>query len=204
MGNLPAPYYDRDGITIYHGDCREILPHLPPVDLVLTDPPYGIEYRQPRVCKGRMSVRGDGEWSFPRPSVPFVVWGANNAEGYSDCGWLVWDKMRYGTDLYGDGELAAASMLRGVRVFPSRWDRNHGDGWTGTHPTEKPVCLMEWCLSLMPAGIVLDPFCGTGATLLAARGAGWKAIGIEIEERYCEIAVKRLAQQLLPFSEVRS
>jgi DNA modification methylase len=193
------PYYEQDGITIFHADCRDLLPSLK-ADCVVTDPPYGVSYRQPRACTGRMSLSGDGAWSFVRPELPFVVWGANNGDGYSDCGWLVWDKMRYGLDLFGDGELAACSELRGVRVHPSRWDRQHGAGWTGLHPTEKPVGLIAWCLGFMPPGVVLDPYCGAGSTLIAARDATRKAIGIEIEERYCEIAAKRLAQGVLPFT----
>ena len=193
------PYYERDGITIYHGDCREILPHLK-ADCVVTDPPFGVEYRQPRVCPGRMSVHGDDAWRFGRPEIPFVVWGANNAEGYSDCGWLVWDKERYGRDLFGDGELAACDQLKGVRVFSSRWDRQHGLGWTGLHPTEKPVSLIQWCLGFVPPGTILDPFMGSGTTLVAAKLERRKAIGIEIEERYCEIAAKRLSQGVLPFA----
>lgn len=190
------PYYEQDGITIYHGDCREIMSTLK-FDCVVTDPPYGVEYRQPRKCVGRMSIRGDDAWVFDRPTVPFVVWGANNSPGYHDCGWLVWDKERYGADLFGDGELAACSELRKVRLFTSRWDRQHGVGWTGSHPTEKPVGLMVWCLSFLPGGVVCDPFAGGGSTLLACRDRGRRAIGIEIEERYCEIAANRLAQGVL-------
>lgn len=190
------PYHDDgNGIVIYLGDCRELMiPH----DVVLTDPPYGLRYRQPRTNPvGGWSVRGDDAWSFTRPSGPFVVWGANSSKDYADCGWLVWDKKRYGRDLYGDGELAATNRFRGVRVFTSRWDRDNGDGWTGAHPTEKPVHLMEWCLSFLPVGVVLDPFMGSGSTLVAAKNLGRKAIGIEIEERYCEVAAERLSQGVL-------
>ena len=189
------PYYESGGITIYHGDCREI--EVPQYDVELTDPPYGIEYRQPRKTVGRMAIKGDDAWRFPRPEKPFVVWGANNSPDYADCGWLVWDKKRYGADLFGDGELAATNQRRGVHIFQSRWDRQHGDGWTGTHPTEKPGSLMEWCLRFLPDGTILDRFMGSGATLVAAKRCGRRAIGIEIEERYCEIAAERLSQEVL-------
>lgn len=191
---MSEPYYQDEWVTIHHGDCREItVAH----DCVLADPPYGVEYRQPRKTVGRMAIKGDDAWRFPRPAVPFVVWGANNSPDYPDCGWLVWDKKRYGADLFGDGELAATNVLKGVHVFPVSWNRNHGDGWTGTHPTEKPAVLMEWCLGFLPGGLVLDPFMGTGATLVAARNLRRKAIGIEIEERYCEIAAQRCSQEVL-------
>jgi site-specific DNA-methyltransferase (adenine-specific) len=190
-----TPYYEADGITIYHGDSREIsIEH----GAVATDPPYGISYRQPRKCLARESVVGDSAWFYPRPSVPFVIWGANNSGDYADCGWLVWDKLRYGADLFGDGELAATNCRRGVHIFKSRWDRQHGDGWTGSHPTEKPLSLMEWAVGFLPDGApVLDPFMGSGTTLVAAKNLGRKAIGIEIEERYCEIAAERLSQGVL-------
>ncbi len=166
---MPSPYYDQDGIQIFHGDCREILPGLE-FDVVVTDPPYGVSWRQPRKCKGRMSIQGDDAWTFPRPSVPFVVWGANNSpEDYSDCGWLVWDKERYGTDLHGDGELAAISEGRKVRVFGGRWNRQHRAGWTGLHPTEKPVGLLRWAMHFLPDGVVCDPFTGSGSALVAAK-----------------------------------
>ena len=189
------PYYEDDAVTIYHGDAASLsVTH----DCVLTDPPYGVEYRQPRKTKGRMSIKGDDLWRFERPTVPFVVWGANNSPDYPDCGRLVWDKERYGTDLYGDGEIAACSEIKGVRIFPSAWNRNHRVGWNGLHPTEKPVRLFQWCIGFLPSeGMILDPFMGSGTTLVAAKNLGRKAIGIEIEERYCEIAAQRCSQEVL-------
>lgn len=185
------PYYSDDLVTIYHGSMEDIcVAHA----VVLTDPPYGVEYRQPRVTKGRMALQGDDKWRFPRPDVPFVVWGANNSPEYPDCGRLVWDKERYGSDLYGDGEIAACSEIKGVRIFASAWNRNHGIGWHGHHPTQKPLRLFEWCLGFLPDGTVLDPFMGSGTTLVAAKNLGRKAIGIEIEEKYCEIAAERCSQ----------
>lgn len=192
------PYYSDEYVTLYHGDCREVLPALS-FDGILTDPPYGISYRQPRKTSARMSIRGDDAWSFDRPNVPFVVWGANNSPDYADCGWLVWDKKRYGADLFGDGELAAVSTRKGVHIFSSRWDRQHGDGWTGSHPTEKPTVLMEWCMGFLGVDVLADPFAGGGSTLVAAKALGRRAIGIEIEERYCEIAARRLSQGVLDF-----
>ena len=196
-----TPYYQHGGITIYHGDCREVLPSLQ-FDCVVTDPPYGVSYRQPRKTKGRMAIRGDDAWTFTRPAVPFVVWGANNSPDYADCGWLVWDKKRYGADLFGDGELAATNQRKGVHIFGSDWNRSRRDGYTGSHPTEKPSVLMEWCLGFVPSGVVADPFMGAGATLVAAKRLGRSAVGVEIHEPYCEIAAKRLEQEVLDFGGV--
>ena len=190
------PYYDHAGITIYCGDCRGIIPKLS-FDSVVTDPPYGIQYRQPRKTIGRTSLQNDDSWSMERPTVPFVVWGANNSRcDYSDCGWLVWDKCRYGGDLFGDAELAATSEQRKILIKRSPWNRNHGQDWTGTHPTEKPLTIARWAITFVP-GSVLDPFCGSGSILIACAEVGRRAIGIEIEERYCESAAKRLSQGVM-------
>ena len=206
---LPAPYYhDPDaGMTIYHGDCRDILPHLEPVDLVLTDPPYGIA----SIWKGG-SNHGWGkataeaglrnEWdkpldqSFAR-SLCFIapkaiIWGGNYYEFPPRRGWLVWNKPERNFTL-AEAELAWTNIDGVIRVFDCpRSDIGR------QHPTQKPLKLMKWCIEKVPdAQIILDPFMGSGTTLVAAKQLGRKAVGIEIEERYCEIAVERLKQGVL-------
>jgi hypothetical protein len=126
----------------------------------------------------------------------FIVWGANY---FCDKlppgpGWLLWDKGQRIDQ--ADGELAATSLRMPLRVFTLNRVAIATDG--AVHPTQKPLALMRWCLSFVPDGTILDPFMGSGTTLVAAKQLGRKAIGIEIEERYCEIAVKRLAQEILP------
>ena len=210
------PYYDHKGITIWHGDCREILPTLPKVDLVLTDPPYGIDlptnYKERgrgklACCNNYAPVHGDIEPFDPtfivRMNVPTVLWGANY---YADklppvSGWLVWDKQRPKGIDQADCELAWTNYVKGVRIFRHLWHgmmrkTEHGENY---HPTQKPTALIKWALGLKwtPAGAILDPFMGSGTTLVAAKELGRKAIGIEIEERYCEIAVRRLSQEVL-------
>lgn len=226
--SLPEPYYSHGGITIYHGDCRDILPHVT-ADVVVTDPPYGINYNSDSRRFSRKSspywdcvdnslvsslgpVRGDDGPFDPAPWVgwPCVLWGANH---YADKltpsgGWLVWDKRRGAEGMAESGwplseaELAWTNVRGSVRVFRYLWSGLLRDGDKGEyyHPTQKPVALMRWCLSFVPDGVVLDPFMGSGTTLVAAKQLGRKAIGIEIEERYCEIAVKRLAQEVLPLA----
>lgn len=214
--SLPTPYYDEDGITIYHGDCREILPHLPKVDLVLTDPPYGINENH-RKNNSRQSLAapidyGVFEWD-RKPcdddtlrlvlggADRAIVWGGNYFTRvlHPGPGWLVWDKMNSGD--FADCELAWTNLKQAVRLYRHMWNGMLRDSERETqrvHPTQKPIALMKWCLSFaLDAQAILDPFMGSGTTLRAAKDLGRKAIGIEIEEKYCEIAVKRLAQGVL-------
>jgi DNA modification methylase len=208
-----TPYYERDGITIYHGDCREITPSLA-YDCVLADPPYGISHPTNYRARGRSNlalcadypmVFGDDAPFNPGPwlSVPAILWGANHFGSRlpDSSGWLVWDKLRPDTLDQSRAELAWSSAHSGVRVFTHLW---HGmmkasERGESYHPTQKPVALMAWCISFLPEGVILDPYMGAGPTLRAALDMGRRAIGIEIEERYCELAAKRLAQMVLPF-----
>lgn len=216
--SLPKPYYDQDGITIYHADCRDILPHLPKIDLVLTDPPYGIGANKMTLGNGHRKVfRGGDDWDAERGDVSVlthcrhiakhtVVWGGNY---FADAlpptrGWLVWDKGT-GCNDFADCELAWTDIDTVVKKLFVSWvganakekcDRDR------FHPTQKPLGVMKWCISLAgDVGTVLDPFMGSGTTLVAAKDFGLRAIGIEREERYCEIAVRRLAQGVMDFSE---
>jgi site-specific DNA-methyltransferase (adenine-specific) len=200
-----VPYYDHAGITIYHGDCREILPGLEPADLVLTDPPYGIA----NVWKGGLGhgwgkARDESalrnEWDQLPPDVRLVlskgneacVWGGNYFDLPISRGWLVWNKPERGFTL-SEAELAWTSRDTVVRVC----DLPRPDVGR-KHPTQKPLRLMAWCIrQFKDAKTILDPFMGSGTTLRAAKDLGRQAIGIEIEERYCEIAAKRLAQEVL-------
>jgi len=205
------PYYEdtRAGITIYKGDCREILPSLPPVDLVLTDPPYGIgadSHQGP--AKHGWKQYGKVGWDLAKPERWVIemaiskgrhgiVWGGNYFELPPKMGWLVWDKGQRDFSL-ADCELAWTTENRAARVFDYSRAKAIQDG--KEHPTQKPVELMRWCMTLFEdCKTILDPFTGSGTTLRAAKDLGRKAIGIEIEEKYCEIAAKRLAQEVLPF-----
>lgn len=209
------PYYQDDSCTIYHGDCREVLP-LVHADLVLTDPPYGLGKRW---TKSRMAGRngsarlwGQGEtWDDSTVDSALlelavsrgrsaIVWGGTYYVMPPSRCWLVWDKVQVFTG--ADAELAWTNLDMATRVFRlSRIDAYVNDAeYVKSHPTEKPVQLFRWCLSLASGvdALILDPFMGSGTTLRAAKDLGRRAIGIEIEERYCEIAAKRLAQEVLP------
>jgi site-specific DNA-methyltransferase (adenine-specific) len=219
------PYYEHGGITIFHGDCREVLPSLRGVSLVLTDPPYGIRAQVdntrfsggnqtgPRTAVGeRVPVRGDDEPFDPSHLLGFkrlILFGANNfASRLPDSnGWIVWDKRVGLEDMtgwpLGEGELAWTNVTGGIRFFRNRWmglvrSDEHGEHY---HPTQKPVALMAWAIQKWtePGDLILDPYMGCGTTLRAAKNLGRNATGIEIEEQYCEIAVKRLEQEVLDF-----
>lgn len=206
-----TPYYQDDWVTIYHGDCREILPALPKVDLVLTDPPYGIG----RLMKGG---RNTGHWNQLSEGNPWdmetpdlseilnksehlVIWGGNYfALPPSRC-WLAWVKLNaVPTQSYM--ELAWTNIDAPARCF--EWAS--GGAYKREHPTQKPLELMTWCINHIDGYIkkfaepfILDPFMGSGTTLRAAKDLNRKAIGIEIEEKYCEIAAKRMQQEVFNF-----
>lgn len=201
--SLPAPYYSENGITIYHGDCREILPHLEPVDLVLTDPPYGIGDRMHGGTWGSAEKYADFRgWDFAPDAKTLqdiiskagksIVWGGNYFGLPGTRCVLVWDKRNAGPTM-ADCEIAWSNLDRPAKRFS--WGVGvHSYG----HPTEKPLELFMWCIvQSRTSGSILDPFMGSGTTLRAAKDLGRKAIGIEIEEKYCEIAARRLAQEVL-------
>jgi DNA modification methylase len=190
--------------TLYLGDCMDILPTLPKVDAVITDPPYGIG-QDGGAQRTRGSKRTNGDkmgWDSERPeSAVFeameaaaevrIYWGGNYFADYlpSSMGWLYWEK-RMGGD-FADGELAWTSQHRALRQF-SYFKKNKGD----EHPTQKPVELMRWCIEICKnvPQTILDPFMGSGTTGVAAIQLGRKFIGIEREPKYFGIAVKRLEQ----------
>ena len=203
--SLPIPYYsdDRAGITIYCGDHANIISQLGKFDLLLTDPPYGIGKRMSGGTWGSREKYSDfRSWDF-RPSQEVmdflvgvadtsVIWGGNYfAFPPSRC-WLVWDK-KNAVQTMADCELAWTNMDRPIKRL-SLPVGVHSSG----HPSEKPIRLFQWCiLQVKSAETIIDPFMGSGTTLVAAKALGRRAIGIEREEKYCAVAVKRLAQEVL-------
>jgi site-specific DNA-methyltransferase (adenine-specific) len=213
-----TPYYEHGGIVIYHGDCREVLPEVWfGVDLLLTDPPYGIAVETDNTWRESFSrgkrkayapVHGDDKPFDPRHLLAygsrFVLWGANHyANSLPESrGWLIWNKRDLGkSGMHSDAELAWTNFLGVTRCHNQFWQGAYRVGEPGEfyHPTQKPVALMRWCIELAaPVSKVIDPYMGSGSALVAAKEMGVPAIGIEIEERYCEIAAKRLQQEVLP------
>jgi len=210
---LPAPYYQRDGITIYHGDCREILPGLGEFDAIVTDPPYGIAEKWIGGAGGKSSWRIPAKETHGWDRMPSdrlsdalphgksaIVWGGNYYSLPPTRCWLIWDKKQPDTWTTGQAEMAWTNLDRTTRVFRmAQCEAHEPEQMSGkkSHPSQKPLDLMRWCLKWVDAETILDPFMGSGTTLLAAKLEGRKAVGIEVEERYCEIAAKRLAQGVL-------
>ena len=191
--------------TLYHGDCREILPTLPKVDLVLTDPPYGIsaDSHAGKAENGWTQWETSG-WDNARPEkVCFdlirkqgkhaIVWGGNYFTDYlpPTMQWLVWDKGQRDFSL-ADCEFAWSSQNKAARVFDYSRAKAMQDG--KEHPTQKPIALIEWCLNLAPknTSTVADPFMGSGTTGVACANMGKTFYGIERERKYFDIACKRI------------
>ena len=208
------PYYEDSAVTIYHGDCREILPILPKVDLVLTDPPYG-------VGKDYGSSSDDIPETFAWASkmvaetlLPSAVLSSvSNMRFAPDPDWTGVFRKTYGAmamfsmPFYPHWEAILFYNLKGY-YFGNKGHRSDvfeclpETASKIGHITPKPLGLMSQLIEFMPAkGTILDPFMGSGTTLRAAKDLGRKAIGIEIEEKYCEIAAKRMAQEVLEFKE---
>jgi site-specific DNA-methyltransferase (adenine-specific) len=221
------PYYEHAGITIYHGDCREILPALH-ADVVVTDPPYGLLNVGGKIHMAG-GVIGDaawGEWdttcswdwlSLCVGIVAVVAFhdhkdASNAAEALKANDlplrqFLYWDKGDSGINPRSNFVNCIEQAIYGRRGMRP-WN---GGGATPNvfrfnrcatphHPTQKPVDVMKWIIRCVTdvTSLIMDPFSGSGSTLRAAKDLGRKAIGIEIEERYCEIAAKRMAQEVLP------
>lgn len=206
------PYYNHDGITIYCGDSREVLPQLSLADLVLTDPPYGMQFQSKYRQERHKVIHGDD--TLPLDLIWLSIMKAR-AAAYVFCRWdnlssmpvpksvLAWVKNNWSMgDLkheHGRQWEACCFYPKPKHEFVTRIpdvikaDRTDNN----LHPTEKPVAAMERIISANVCDDVLDPFMGSGTTLLAAKLCGKRAVGIEIDESYCEAAANRLAQGVL-------
>ena len=206
------PYYDYAGITIYHGDAREVLPTLGKFDLLLTDPPYGIgEASGKNKSRGKLATPkdyGSHNWdNFPisedlMTSIRHlckkqIIFGGNYYDLPPTSCWLVWDKCNTGD--FADGELAWTNLKQAVRIKRHLWNGLFRKGSEPRfHPTQKPLEVMAWALQqARDVKTVLDPFMGSGTTLRACKDAGIACVGIEQQERYCEIAAQRLSQEVM-------
>lgn len=193
------------------GDCREVIGGLK-FDAICTDPPYGIgaasvsfigtTKRKNAKCAPR--DYGHSEWDAQPADVswfdgvkPAIFWGGNFLVMPPTKRWLIWDKMNDGMAL-ADCEIAWTNTDGAIRLFRHEWAgfrRGPEQGISRHHPTQKPVALMEWCLGFLPdAKTILDPFMGSGTTLVACQKLGRHGIGIELDPDYFEIACKRVEE----------
>ncbi len=204
-GNEVAEKVVIGNAELWHGDCREVLPLLPRSDLILTDPPYGIY-----ACGGKWGKKADLQWDkvaadneaqILASGKVQIIWGGNYLVLPPSRGWLAWKKPDR-VPSAADFELAWTSMDMNARLI------EHSIAATNAervgHPTQKPLRVMEWCLSFVPdARTVCDPFMGSGTTGVACARMGLHFTGIERERKYFDIACERIARaqaqgQLLP------
>lgn len=222
------PYYDEGGITIYHGDCREVLPKLDPADSVITDPvwphartslvgadrPYELFAEMAALLPGRCARL---LVQLGCDSDPRFLMGVPSALPFFRACWLEYAcPTRKGRVLYtGDVGYAFGTPPKsapGRRVIPGRYISTNPDAHrvavtkhkefgkaSPDHPAPRRYQHVRWLVSRFADGMVLDPFAGSGTTLLAAKNLGYPAIGIEVEERFCEHAAKRLSQSVMNF-----
>jgi DNA modification methylase len=218
------PYYQDDLITLYHGDCLEITEWLD-ADVLVTDPPYGVAWKSGQFSNATIAleetIENDnnahvrdqalelwgkkpalvfGSWKVARPNrvANRLIWHkAANIPGMRTQPWYSADEEIYqiGTGFQGKPE-------QNVLVTNDRRDGAYGEVARLGHPTPKPVGLMERLIAKCPDGVIADPFAGSGATLIAARNLGKQVIGIELEEKYCELIAKRASQSAFDFSNL--
>jgi hypothetical protein len=237
------PYYEDDAVTIYHGDCREVLPGLT-FDVVVTDPPYGTGYYAtdtdvftPAMLAALAGLAPVAVFGWPERLAALCV-----AAGLVPTEWVTWwptnaavkappspGLTRESEHVAFFGDWPRFGCLRIARSRPlHEWTgpnqrgtshgdvvtRLAGDVWTdsapgvgiharhGFHPNEKPLAVLCKIIQGSDGGGILDPFMGSGTTLRAAKNLGRRAIGIEVDERYCEIAAKRMGQEVLDLGGV--
>jgi site-specific DNA-methyltransferase (adenine-specific) len=214
---MPEPYYQDEWVTLYHADCRDLLQTFDRKPwTVVTDPPYGYAHASNRAdSKWRNEViANDGDtlardwmlnWAYDQPALVFGSWKTPAPEGTRAV--LVWDK----GPASGMGDLALPwkGSFELIYVIGQGFHGHRGEGvlkgynvvtWASkgrSHPNAKPVDLMRALIAKCPASPIIDPFAGSGSTLRAAKDLGRRAIGIEIDERWCEVAARRLSQEVL-------
>ena len=212
MTDYPDIYQPREGITLYRGDCLDILPTLTGVEAVITDPPYGIGWDTDytRFSSGfnvpgtaHKAIHSDEEKFDPRPflmGLPTVLFGANfYADALPVGTWLVWDKrFPNGKAFLSDAELAWMRGGKGVYIY-SETSQGFVRSEPIQHPTQKPVGVMAWCMErakVASAALVLDPFMGSGTTGIACIRTGRRFIGIEIDPAHYATACRRIDNEL--------
>lgn len=216
------PYYEDDHATIYNGDCLDVLPNVRPVSLVVTDPPYNLSLQSTginsgwgdlmngayfyaqvlREIKSATKMRQGAAWIFNSWRCFPVIAKASFEADWNIESLMVWDKQWIGpggtSGLRPSYELVALFRHEAFaienRSVPDIWRSKYSGQKPNGHPAEKPEALVQRIIDVSGGGTVLDPFMGSGTTLVAAKRQGQKSVGIEIEERWCEVAAKRLSQ----------
>lgn len=221
-----TPYFSDGEVTLYHANCLdiEVLDIWTQADVLVTDPPYGVAYvsnsskygstdpiagdenvdiRDETIAAWHVSRGSDapalvfGRWDVPRPldTRQRLIWDKGDSPGMGDLS-MPWGKGEEEIYVLGTGFQGKrqTNVIRAAGYAPTSHNRPN-------HPTPKPVALMEALIEKCPPGVIADPFAGSGATLIAARNLGRKAVGVELDERYCEIIARRLGQQAFDFGD---
>lgn len=204
--NMKQPFYQDEFITIFHGDCRHILPHLGNFDLLLTDPPYGITFAgQPTKWQRRAGQKAE-EWDNDTVEEwvlllarqlcrTAIIWGGNYYSLPPSRCWLSWFKPDAPPSM-GNVEYAWTNMDKNSRQISQSIGATNSERLG--HPTQKPLRVIEWALAQAEdIETIVDPYGGSGTTGRAAKNMGKKCVLIEREEKYCEMAAKRMAQEVL-------
>lgn len=211
------PYYQDNLVTLYNADCKIVIEELGRFECLVTDPPYGInEAAGKNKSRGRLATAtdyGNSNWdckpidqklldALISKSNKAAIFGGNYYNLPASSCWLIWDKDNGNTD-FADCEMVWTNLKKAVRLKKYRW-QGMLQQYAGErkevrfHPTQKPLAVMKWVLDQVKAGeSVLDPFAGSGTTLIAARDYGISSVGIEREEKYCEVIANRLEQGVL-------
>jgi site-specific DNA-methyltransferase (adenine-specific) len=219
-------YYEDESVRLFHGDCLTELEWLS-ADVLVTDPPYGVAWKSGQFSRAKVPVEVEiaaddspavrdaalaawgkrpalvfGSWHVPRPVgvTNRLIWHkAATKPGMRTQAWIAADE-----EIYQIGTGFGGKPVQNVYSTNESRDGKYGEVARTGHPTPKPVGLMERLIEKCPAGTIADPFAGSGSTLLAARNLGRKAIGVELEERYCEYIVSQLSQQAFVFEGMDS
>lgn len=211
------PLYSDELVTIYNADCKDVMTALRPLNgIIVTDPPYGIgETNEKNATRGKLAQTtnfGSYDWDKKKVEPIYfylmrdisrhqIIFGGNyygSVLGDSK-GYIVWDKDNGDND-FADCELAWTSFDKAVRKIKYRWNGMLQEDMKlkeiRHHPTQKPIGVMKWIIEnyTTPTDIIIDPFMGSGTTLVAAAMLGRKAVGIELSQRYCEIAISRIKE----------
>lgn len=209
---MSVPYYQDDYVTLYHGDCLDVTDWLE-ADVLVTDPPYGVDYQSgARRDKLAASILNDkdttfrdgvlnlwgakpalvfGSWKIERPQATkqLLIWDTKGALGMGDLR-IPWKPSHQEIYVLGEGQWQGRRDSDVISVAPVQAMARNGR----QHPHEKPIRLMDELIA-KTVGSIAEPFAGSGSTLISARRMGRKVVGVELDEKYCEIAATRLSQQ---------